>query len=420
MCKISVGGVLVAVSWGMLAGGASAVRAQSSGHLSWGPDLVVNGSFEDGVSGWSVTLGAREETGGEEVRSLIAVDSDVSHEGLASLRLSGTSDTTLWLALKTDPLAVRANAQYVLVAWIRSDKVVQSPGQYLNSNAYVQFLGSDGAIVRMGRSPVRATPKVLGTSDWREVQRVVKVPAGAVAAEIGVALTCTGSVWFDQIEFHEVTNVVWNRKDTDRFTYYSEGGDEPPRAVIEANAKYLKSLEHLLEIKPGEKIAFYRYASADRLHTLTGRRGRGYYSGREIHALRWDDRGSYVGALMSSYGETTEFIGKGTAGYCVMALQGRNSHDDAKKMVADGVLPSVTDLCRSEVIRNIPGAMIRPVASSFVGYLIDQYGAEKLKRLFSFKTEELAETTLDQTAYQVYHRTLEQLETDWKGFLQAR
>ncbi len=232
MCKKTFGIVCVVVASVVLDGGGSVVWAQASGHLSWGPNLLVNGSFEDGFTGWSLTLGAREETGGPEVQSTVSIDSEVAHADLASIRLSGSSDTTLWLAAHSDPVAVRENAQYVLLAWAKAEGVVRDADQYPNSNAYIQFLGSDGAIVRMGRSPVRATPKILGTSDWRELQRVVKAPVGAVAAQVGVALTCTGTVWFDKVELHEVTNVVWHKKVTDRFVFHGEAGQEPKREVI--------------------------------------------------------------------------------------------------------------------------------------------------------------------------------------------
>jgi len=51
------------VALGVLAlclGGGWSARAQAGDHLSWGPDLVVNGSFEDGFTGWSITLAARQ------------------------------------------------------------------------------------------------------------------------------------------------------------------------------------------------------------------------------------------------------------------------------------------------------------------------------------------------------------------------
>lgn len=399
--------------------GAADLRGQGGGHLSWGPNLVVNSSFEDGFSAWTATLGAREESGEPEVRSQVAIDSEVSHSGLAGLRLNGTSDTTLWLAVQSDPVAVRENSQYVLVAWAKSDAVVRDLGQYLNANAYIQFLGSDGAIVKLGQSPVRTTPRVLGTSDWRELQRVVKAPAGAVAAQVGVALTCTGTIWFDQVELHEVTNVVWHKTETDRFIFHAEGGAEPPEPIVKSNESYLRSIERILEIEPGAKFPYFRYVSADRLGELTGKHGKGHYSGREIHAIRWDDRSAYTGVLMSAIGESTQFLGNGLATYCAVALQGRNTHEDAKKMLDDGILPSVVELNRSEVIRNYPSPLFQPLATSFVGYLVEQYGMEKFKRLFSFKTAELAETTLDEVVYKEYQRTIEQLESEWTEFLKA-
>jgi len=344
----------------------------------------------------------------------------VGHAGLASVRLEGTRDTTIWLAVQSEPIAVREGSQYVLVAWGKTKDVVKAPEQYLNSDAYIQFLDASGAVVRMGRSPVRATPKVLGTADWRELQRVVKVPDGAVMARVGVALTCTGTAWFDQVELHEVTNVVWHQTETDRFVYHGEANQEPRPVVITANKKYLESIERILGIKVDGKIPFYRYESVDRLRQLTGRQSKGHYTGREIHALRWDDRSAYVGVVMSTVGETTLFIGVGTATYCARKIQGQSGHPDAKKMIADGIVPNLVELNQADIARAYPAGMFRTLATSFVEYLVDQYGVDKLKKLFSFKDEATAETTLDQTVYQLYHRTLDQLQDDWMSFLKSQ
>ena len=50
-------------------------------------------------------------------------------------------------------------------------------------------------------------------------------------------------------------------------------------------------------------------------------------------------------------------------------------------MVDSGVRPSVVELNKAEVIRNFPGAMIQPITTSFVVYMIEPYGMVKLKRL---------------------------------------
>jgi len=380
-------------------------------------NLIVNPSFEDGFRGWAVTLGARQD--GDEIRSTLAVDTEVAHEGQSSLRLSGSDETTLWLAAKSDPVAVAQDRHYVLAAWIRSDQVRRVKDQYLNSNVYVQFLGADGKIVLQGQSPVRATRKLLGTMDWTRVSVVVQAPQGAVAAVVGAALTCTGTTWFDEVALFEATDVTWKRKETDRFIYLYEEGNEPPQQVVDENERFLISLEQVLGVTPSGKIRYYKYFSDERKAVLTGDKSPSHYRRGEVHSLKWDDKYILVGAVISEVGESTPFLANGITAYTLMSVSGRGVHDSAREMAVAGTLQSSVKLQDPQVFAALPGRVVQAMSSSFVGYLVEQYGMDKFLRFYAFKSSAEAAEQVGERAQAVFGRSLAQLDQEWHGFLES-
>ena len=414
--NVSLLGVL-----GLMGGVVATAQEQKlePGHqVNWGRNLILNSSFENEFHPWSLTLGARQD--GARVQSTLTIDPEIAHDGHSSLRLSGDAETTVWLSAKSAPVAVREDQHYVLAVWIRPDRVERALSQYDNCNAYVQFLDSDGKIVHVGRSPVRATAKVMGTKNWTRVSVVVKAPPRAVAAEVGVALTCSGTAWFDEVSLFEATQVNWTQKETDRFIYFYEVGNEPPKQILAGNDRFLKSVEAVLGIKLSDKMRYFKYYSGERMTVLTGDTYESHYRRSEVHALKWDDRIVLIGAVLSEVGESTPFLANGIAAYTLLSIRGQNIHAPAAKKAAQGSLQSSAKLQDPQAFAMFPGVTVQVMSSSFVGYLIEVYGIDKFKRFYAFDSPEEAAKGVRDRAEAVYDRTLEQLDSDWHAFLKSR
>jgi len=385
--------------------------------LNWQRNLIVNSSFEDGVDGWSITLGARQE--GEEIRSSMTYDTESAHDGHQCLRLSGGDETTLWVAVQSDPVAVRENQYYKLSAWMRVDGVRRAFHQYLNSNVYVQFFGANGEVVNVGPSPVRGTQKLLGTQDWTEVSVVVKAPEGAVIARVGAALTCTGTAWFDQISLFESADVKWHKKETRRFTYFYEGDVEVPDKVLEQNDRTLESIEGVLGMKHPTKIRYYKYDSVDRKEALTGDAAETHYRADEIHSIHWSDPSACVGVVLYQIGHSTPMFGNGITAYVVTTLRHQNVHAVSRDMARDGSALSVIHLNDPMSMKLYSPQLVQAVSSSFVGFLIEKYGMKKFLRTFEFKSGDDAMEGLDGRLTELYGHTLGELESEWYEYLKA-
>jgi len=378
-------------------------------------NLLLNPSFEDGFDHWSLTLGARES--GDEIRSTVGVDTTESHTGHSSIRINGSSDTTVWLAAKSAPVAVRPETQYILSTWIKTDRVQCEFGQYENSNAYVQFFDSEGQIARIDRSPVRATPTVFGTHDWARMYRVVMSPAEAVSAVVGVALTCTGTAWFDDVALGTGIEVRWKEQPTDRFIYLREEGEGPKADVIAENKRFLESLERVLGLRHPEQIRYYKYASGRRKRAVSGNPSTSHYTENAIHSVRWDGKNMLPGVLMWNVGSSTPFLANGIASYAISSARGTNPHESAKKMAEAGMLKSAAALNGPAWPEARSQPWVQNLSTSFVGYLCEQYGMSKFKEFYAFNSPEEAVNGLGARATKVYGRSLEELDREWQKFL---
>lgn len=399
--------LLAGTSFGQLIGDAMPQDVQNN--------LLLNPSFEDGFDHWSLTLGARQP--GDEIRSTVEVDTSEAHSGVASLRINGGNDTTVWVAAKSDPVAVRPDTQYIISVWMKCDGISCAPGQYENSNAYVQFFDSNGDVAPVDQSPVRASPKAMGTQRWSRHYRLVMSPPNAVSAVVGAALTCTGTAWFDDIALGVSREVNWKKYETDRFIYLSDDGSTPDAAVVAANKKILESLEHVLGLRHKQKIRYYKYSNLDRKEEITGNRSAFNYKTNAIHSVRWNAIIALPGVLMADVGQSTPFLANGITSYAISAVKGTDLHKAAKTMLDHGLLQSAAALNGPawNTVKSSP--WVQTLSTSFVGYLVEKYGIEKFKKFYAFRSPDDASSGLDQRAQKVYGRSLVDLDNEWQAFL---
>jgi len=197
--------------------------ADQAGDKLWGENLVFNPSFEEGAdtqTGW--TRRRAFMLSQESTPSIISIDKAVAHSGKQSLHISGSPDTTVWHSIESKSIPVKPGENYRVEGWIKTKYVTAVGRQPLHCNLHVRFSNDQGASVRVGGSSVVVTRTISGTEDWTKVERVVTAPEGAVEARVGCVLTCTGTAWFDDVKFQEQRTIPWNKKDTDRITFFSE------------------------------------------------------------------------------------------------------------------------------------------------------------------------------------------------------
>jgi len=175
------------VAWALVAC-SLVLHAPSAG--ASGQNLLINGSFEDGVEpstpvGWS----RGTDLGGAS----LTWESTVARDGFWSVRVSNPTENESWWY---QIITLEPNRNYLFSGWIKTDSVAHTRGAV-----------DAGANLCLLSTPLRTAP-LIGTNDWTYVRLVFNSgPTGrvVVCARLGHgAGWTTGTAWFDDLRVSEI------------------------------------------------------------------------------------------------------------------------------------------------------------------------------------------------------------------------
>lgn len=154
---------------------------------------LANPSFEspgDAPDGWSTSIGAQT---GPSPDSAIAIDRAIASNGTASLRLSGDGATQRWRMVEQQ-IDILPSERVTLRVAARSRGVTQEGKQFGNANAILVFDTATGE-----RRALLGSPVLRGDHEWTDLVIDAIAPTDARRARVGLLLSMTGTLWFDDV-----------------------------------------------------------------------------------------------------------------------------------------------------------------------------------------------------------------------------
>ncbi|MBD2844048.1 discoidin domain-containing protein [Paenibacillus sp. IB182496] len=167
------------------------VHAPSAAASSGGGNLLQNGGFEAGTSGWTPWGQSAE----------ITVDEAVYQEGEASLKVVLTDKT----AGAIQNVGVQGGSMYQLAFWLKMEPLNENAEFYVRTT-YVSSDGSKETVQLPGTS-------LRGTEDWRFVKTHFQVPEDAIRMQLNPYFSWKGAYWLDGLSLSEyipVTGIALN------------------------------------------------------------------------------------------------------------------------------------------------------------------------------------------------------------------
>ncbi len=158
------------------------------------PPRLKNASFEEGgapPAGWEMFEGATNGPSGDS--SEVSLDATIVKHGKSSLRLSGGAGTTAWQLVR-QKAAVEPGQRVTLRMLAKSVAVRKEGNQYPNANGILEFVNAKNERVQM-----LWTPTLIGDHEWTELRLTTIVPAATASAWVGVFLSQSGTLWFDDV-----------------------------------------------------------------------------------------------------------------------------------------------------------------------------------------------------------------------------
>ncbi len=149
--------------------------------------VLVNPGFEAKpvdsapAEGWASSVHATANAYAFEL------DSDVRHDGKASMRIRRTGDEPWGMVHQSLPAAGLTGRTVEFSAWLRTDHV-EGDGA-----ALVMRTLANGAVDRV----VFMAPAVTGSRDWKRYTIRLEMPRVASVVEVGAMLQGAGTLWVD-------------------------------------------------------------------------------------------------------------------------------------------------------------------------------------------------------------------------------
>ena len=211
-------------------------------------------------------------------------------------------------------------------------------------------------------------------------------------------------------EVKETPNLVFHCRPADL-------EDNELNKVIKINQEKFDQCQQLLKMKYRGKVHIFLYRDVEDLQKMTGVSAAAFSTGtvsvhqtvdfHSVHEL------VHIFALQFPKDEdevTDMFAVEGLATILAKTDENIPIHSWAAIYQSASRIPSLVELRRSWPNGVLPGVHPYHIAGSFVGYLIDEYGIEKVKRWYVHSTE----------AHMEFGKTFRRLERDWLAWLKRQ
>ncbi len=178
-------------------------------------------------------------------------------------------------------------------------------------------------------------------------------------------------------------------------------------------------------------ITYFKYRDRAHMQSVTGRVTNGWADPATyaIHSIwPWDNH-EVVHVMTALVGRPTDFFNEGIAVAMQMDPQGgrmeafwssRAMHEWAHTFRLNGELPRLADMVETSAFRRLDDVKSYPMAGSFVGFVIDDRGMDRMKSFFRAGSREASRAEIERQFSAAFGLTLPDAEARWHAYLDAR
>lgn len=383
-------------------------------------NLVVNGSFEevggDGIpKGWRLT-NYRGLPGQPEVR--YGIDKETAVHGRNSWRFTADPSTRRFYMLTQD-VEVQNADRVRLRAWIQLDQVVLQPEQWPICNYFLTFYDENHNRFQANRPSDQRTRPRNGTQLWLREDEVFRLPEGTRYVGVSCVLGADGTAWFDSVSLVMVAPIGWRTYETANYVFHWLPEREFPKGAMEKQQQVFDRVCARLGVTSDVVVDYYLYPDSSSLREILGVNRNPWVSWNdgEIHSTHPTDNHEVVHFILTEYGTPPRFLVEGVAYWLEDMWAGYPIHSLAAYWLAQKGLPTVGQLADQVNLVRLESVRVVPASASFVGFLLEKWGTERLLKLFGGANGLENYGRLAPVFESVYGVSLKEAELDWRVFL---
>jgi hypothetical protein len=216
--------------------------------------------------------------------------------------------------------------------------------------------------------------------------------------------------------------------ETEHFRYYVRPGDHIPDWAMKLAEDYLRVACQTLDIEPPAVVPFYKHPSQLDLYETTGSRSTGVTvaasdgQGHEVHSVHGYDPHEVMHAVAhKALGRPPAFFDEGLAtAFGWDWTPGETGvHQRATSLLGQKRIVSLRRLLTDWDFRSYKSYPAYSAAGSFIKFLLDNYGEDRLASMFTLDRFSKLEAIEDRFS-SVYGRSIYQVEEDWLTALGSR
>ena len=213
--------------------------------------------------------------------------------------------------------------------------------------------------------------------------------------------------------------------ETSNFIFHYSAGDFVYAERSEAFHNWVVSL---LGVTCPKKIDYYKYKDYDQMRRIWGKTAVAWADSGSFsihHYALWDNH-ECVHLLTNLIGKPPGFFNEGIAvalstdpynGDLEGRWYGMSVHYWGKRFKDEGTLIPLNDLLESNDFWGYEPGITYPESGSFVRFLIDTYGLDKMKSIFQSVNYGDSKDEIKQKFQSIYGFSLDQAEAEWLLFL---
>jgi len=213
-------------------------------------------------------------------------------------------------------------------------------------------------------------------------------------------------------------------RESQHFIYYTQPGQSIPDGSVELNEFTYAEVIKLFPATKAPKIKYYRYRSQTDLQQAFGRPRKGYTyqtsEGSAVHSVYSCHPHEVIHAITYSIGRPPALFEEGVAvAYdWRFALEEGSVHALARGRLVQQKLFPLRSILTTRAFLAYDSPTIYIEGGSFVKYLMDTYGPDKIRSLFT--VPRYSDSREIEIAFKaVYGRSLSEMEGEWRAFLRA-
>jgi hypothetical protein len=389
--------------------------------IKTGVNLVVNSGFDEWEgykpAGWSMRAIAGE---GNKLSFYGKSDKTRNPDGGYSFFLRGLYDTQRWM-VATQRFPVRPGYEIEFSADIMSEDLKQNQGQEGRAGVYVLFLDGKGERISERNFADAWTRKRVGTTGWRRSEKKAEAPDGARIMEIGLINQMTGYVYFDDVTLVIKDKVEWESKDA-KFITYNWFKERPfPPEDMKRVSGLIEGIAKEAGIKKIEgRINYYLYPDEETFMRILERpkyRTAARWDKKELHDVKSYNDHEIIHLILYDLGFPPVGLSKGLVFY----FRAEYNHWDldirSKRFLLQRRIPALYKTIHPDRWRTADHAVVVPAWGSFVKYLIDNYGMDKFKELYSLTSGIDEEGPFSARFKDVYGIDFQEADRAWRLYL---